>query len=349
MVDTIGMTNAVGGAPSYNGRMLRQLNAVGFAGATAARPLGARSGVRPGTPSTTVTATSTTWTVQPFAGLLDGQSAAEAGPYAFAFDAVATGAVTAASASIARVDIVYVQVDDPSESDGSTVPAVTRKYLAGTVASTAPTLPARSILLAHINVPISGGGAPTVTWKAPYCAAAGGVVDFNTTAEMDATTTLPAGTRAYVRATKGEYVFNGGNWQGTTYIQYTSTGVVPWGSLGKVTAMTVAAATDISAFTWSAGTFTCVRPGRYKVEAKQTLTNTAGAASLYLRKGTGGAAAVAISEVGAFGATSGTSTVSIAETLDFEVGDTLELWQIGSPVNAGAGTGNGNRITITDA
>ena len=187
MVDSVGMVNAVSGAPSYSGRMLRQLNAVGFAGATTARPLGARSGVRPGTPATTVTVTSTTWTCQPFSGLLDGQTAVEAGPYAFAFDAVATGAVTAASASIARVDIISVQVDDPSESDGSTVPAVTRKYLAGTVASTAPATPARSIVIARINVPISGGGSPTVTWVALPVVAAGGVPLFETVAQMNST------------------------------------------------------------------------------------------------------------------------------------------------------------------
>ena len=218
MVDTIGMADAVTGAPSYNGRMLRQLGAVGFAGATAARPLGARSGVRPGTPSNTVTATSTTWTCQPFAGLLDGQTAVEAGPYALAFDAVAAGAITAASASIARVDLIYVQVDDPSESDGSSVPAVTRKYLAGTVASTAPATPARSMVVAHINVPISGGGSPTVTWVAPYLAAAGGVVHFRNATERDAETSLPSGAL-------GEVLGVIYRWDGTVWGALTPPGV----------------------------------------------------------------------------------------------------------------------------
>lgn len=214
MVDSVGFVNAVSGAPAYNGRMLRQLNAVGFAGATAARPLGARSGVRPGTSPTTVSATSTTWTCQPFAGLLDGQVAGEAGPYPFSFDAVATGAVTAANASNPRIDIIYVDVDDPSE-DASSVPAATRKYLAGTAAATpvAPSAPAGCMTVAQINVPKSGGGSPTVTWVAPYCAAAGGVVDFNTKAELDLWTDAPPNQRARVLATLVEYVRSGGVWK----------------------------------------------------------------------------------------------------------------------------------------
>lgn len=218
MVDSVGFVNAVSGAPAYNGRMLRQLNAVGFAGATAARPLGARSGVRPGTSATTVTATSTTWTCQPFAGLCDGQVAGEAGPYPFAFDAVETGAVTAANGSNPRIDIIYVDVDDPSE-DASSVPLVTRKYLAGVAApagtQVAPSAPAGCMTVAHINVPKSGGGSPTVTWVAPYCAAAGGVVYFNAKAEMDLWTTAAPNQRASVLADGGEYARRSGGWERT--------------------------------------------------------------------------------------------------------------------------------------
>jgi hypothetical protein len=117
--------------------------------------------------------------VQPFAGVADVESSAIAGPYQFAFDAVATGAVTAANATNPRVDIIYVQIDDPGESDGSSVPAVTRKYLAGTAAPSpsAPALPVtRAFVIANINVPVSGGGSPTVTWNAPYTVAAGGIL-----------------------------------------------------------------------------------------------------------------------------------------------------------------------------
>lgn len=202
MVDTLWPANAVAGAPSYSGRMLRQTGAPAFAGATSARPLGARSGVRPGTPSSTVTATSTTWTCQPFAGVADVMTAAEASAYGFAFDAVATGAVTAAHATLTRKDIIYVSVADPAESIGAT-PSVTRKYLAGTAGSgVAPSVPGaeRGFVIAELNVPISGGGAPTVTWVAPYSAGAGAVIPFNTKAQLDLATTLAVGTYADVFA-----------------------------------------------------------------------------------------------------------------------------------------------------
>lgn len=176
MTITVYPVDAVTGAPSYTGRMLREAQSVFMAGATAARPLGARSGVRPGTSATTVTATSTTWTVGPCAGILDMETAAEAGPYAFAINApISSATVVAAHATLARVDIVWVRLDDPAESDGSSVPAVVAGYTAGTAASTpvAPATPARCMVLATIQVPPSGGGSPTVIWVAPKAVAAG--------------------------------------------------------------------------------------------------------------------------------------------------------------------------------
>lgn len=192
MTITVWPVDAVSGAPSYTGRMLRQTHAVAFAGATSARPLGARSGVRPGTPSTTVTTTSTTFTIQPHAGLLDLETALQASAYAYSIDAAVTGSVTAANASNPRVDIIYVQLNDPAESDGSATPGLSGTYyLAGTAAASpvAPATPARAMVLAQLNVPTSGGGSPTVTWMAPYCAAAGGARPVNTLSQ--------AGTGAY--------------------------------------------------------------------------------------------------------------------------------------------------------
>lgn len=171
--------DAVNGAPTYSGRVLRQTtNAPVFAGASASRPLGAFSGVRPGTSSGTVTATATTWTVRPVAGVIDGEAAAEAGPYTFASDANVTGPIKAANSSNPRTDISYVQISDPAEADGSSAPAVTIGYLEGTPGPLAPVpaTPARSFRLARINVPKAGGGDPSVTWDAPVSVAAGGVV-----------------------------------------------------------------------------------------------------------------------------------------------------------------------------
>jgi len=223
MVDNLFPADAVAGAPSYSGRMLRQAQGAFLAGATSARPLGARSGVRPGTPSTTVTATSAEWTCQPFGGVADVMTAGESGPYSFAFGAVDTGAVTAAHATLPRVDIVYVAVEDPAEGIG-TVPLVERRYLAGTAAASpvAPSIPVgeRGFVIAEFNVPISGGGTPTVTWVAPYTAGAGGVVPFNTQAQLLAWNPGTSSVRQ-VRASvfadpaswkNGDYIWTGSAW-----------------------------------------------------------------------------------------------------------------------------------------
>lgn len=170
--------DAVTGAPSYTGRMLRNTIAPLVAGATAARPLGGITGVRPGTPVNTVTSSPTTYTVTPFAGLIDLEAAAISGPYPFAFNANVTGGVTAADASNPRKDAVYVQINDNAEGDGTAgTPNIKIDYLAGTVLTggtlVISAVPARSFVIANINVPISGGGSPTVTWVAPYTVAAG--------------------------------------------------------------------------------------------------------------------------------------------------------------------------------
>jgi hypothetical protein len=202
--------DAVGGAPSYTGRALRQSQSPFLAGATTARPLGALSGVRPGTPSSTVTATSTTWTVNPFAGVIDLQTAAIAGPYTFAFDAAVTGTVTAAGAS-ARIDSLSVRVNDGAESDGTTVaPFVEIVPTVGT--SVAPAVPARSFVIALINVPATGGGSPTVTWNAPYAVAAGATVPFNTLAQLLLWTTATLWQPAIVLATGTKYSWTGTAW-----------------------------------------------------------------------------------------------------------------------------------------
>lgn len=196
MVNRSWPLDAVSGAPVYSGRALRQTQVAPFVGgATAGRPLGGRSGIRPGTSTALVTATSTVWTVGAHAGVLDVQAAAEAGPYGYAVDASVTGAVTAANASNPRVDIVYVQLADPAESDGTTTPGITVGYLAGTAAAVpvAPSAPARSLVLSQINVPKSGGGSPSVSFTAPYTVAAGGTLPVDTVTNLNLVPGWPGG------------------------------------------------------------------------------------------------------------------------------------------------------------
>lgn len=183
---------AVTGNPAYDGRSLRQTTAgVPLAGATPNRPLGLRSGVRPGTPASTVTVAGTTVTVAPFAGAIDVQAAAEAGGYLFSSDANVTKALTAADQNNPRVDIMYVLLNDPAEGNGGT-PSFTVEYLAGQAAAnpTAPATPTRGFVIAQINVPSkTAGGAATVTWVAQTLVAAGGIVPVRSVAELNA---LPA-------------------------------------------------------------------------------------------------------------------------------------------------------------
>lgn len=169
--------DAVASAPSYTGRVLRQTHSPMLAGATTARPFGGSSGVRPGTSVTTVTSTSTTWTAQTFAGVIDLEASALSGAYEFAFNLVTSGSVTASNASNPRIDILSVRIDDPAEGDGTSVPAVTMVYTAGVAAGSpvAPATPARSFIIAQFNFTAGSGTTPSVTWVAPYTVAAGGV------------------------------------------------------------------------------------------------------------------------------------------------------------------------------
>lgn len=162
---------------TFQAETLRQVLAAASGTAPAGRPLGAISGVRPGTPASTASATSSTWTIDTHVGRLDLETPAKAGPYFYVVSVAETGAVTPASAANQRVDSLYVQMSDPSEGDGSSSAVATIGYLAGApgasggargAAGGPPNLPARSMELAQLVVPILGGGSPVVSWVAPY-------------------------------------------------------------------------------------------------------------------------------------------------------------------------------------
>lgn len=191
---TLWPVDPVAGQPSYTGRRLRQAMSALLFGATAARPLGGRSGIRPGPTTSLLAATSTTWTLGAHAGVVDAELAGEAGPYSYAFDTAQTGAMTPAPSNPnSRIDIVWVRIDDPSESDGSTTPAPVAGYTAGVAAASNPAVPSppavtggssRYIVIGQILVPFSG--SPVVTVTAPFAAAAGGRVLVRSQAERDA-------------------------------------------------------------------------------------------------------------------------------------------------------------------
>lgn len=211
MTATIFPVDAVSGAPSYTGRQLRQSFASLLESASAARPFGCASGVRRGTPTSTVTATSTTWTVQPHGGVVDAEASGVAGPYEYAFDAVVTGNMTAADASNPRIDLLSVQMSDPAESDGSATPSAAVVYTAGVAGATpaVPAAPARSLVLAQISVPKAGGGSPSVTWVASFLTAAGGILTVAGSAQYPAS---PYAGQIVDDATFGLMRWNGTAW-----------------------------------------------------------------------------------------------------------------------------------------
>lgn len=207
--------DAVSGAPAYTGRMLRDTISALLGGASTARPLGTRSGVRPGTPTSTVTLSGLNWTLKPHAGVLDVEAAAEAGPYLYAVTANETGTLNAQAVGNARTDLLVMQLSDPAEGDGTSVPKAEPVYVAGTAGpgAPAPAVPARSLLLARFNVPQSGGGSPTVTWVAPTLSAAGARPSVATIADL-ALLSQYTGMEATVEATPGAFwKYDGSGWK----------------------------------------------------------------------------------------------------------------------------------------
>lgn len=166
----------------------RQARAAGHGGGSG-RQLGGRSGFRVGTPSTVLSATSTTWTLTPCSAMIDPGASTHQGMYGWSSDANITGSVTAADGTNPRKDIVYIQVNDSSAGDGSGATTAPVLYLAGTPAPSgsqvAPTLPPRSFLVGTIDVPVAGGGSPSVTLNPARFVAAGGVLPVGSVAERN--------------------------------------------------------------------------------------------------------------------------------------------------------------------
>ena len=168
----------------------RQGSAVLYGGG-AGRPLGGRSGFRIDTASDVFTATASAWTLKPCVAMID--PGVNTGMYKWANTSNLTqasipGSPVAPDATLPRKDIYYVQVNDSTAGDGSGAVSADVKYLAGTPNAnpSAPALPARSFLIATVNVPQVGGGAPTVTLNPARFAAAGAPLPIYSQAEADA-------------------------------------------------------------------------------------------------------------------------------------------------------------------
>jgi len=180
--------DAISSVPLYTGRMLRDTLAAILGGATSTRPLGIRSGLRPNTPTDCITMSGLNWTaVKSFAGAVDVQTAAEAGPYLFAITGSPTGTIAAQDATNPRKDILTLLVSDNAE-DSTGVASGTLVYTQGVASASPaqPATPARSFLIGVFNVPKSGTGSPTFTLTTAVLSAAGGIVKTSTAADYPA-------------------------------------------------------------------------------------------------------------------------------------------------------------------
>ncbi|MFE9432844.1 hypothetical protein [Streptomyces sp. NPDC006640] len=144
-------------------------------------PLGARSGVIPGAGGFAVSLVGSTITTGSGIALVYQPNQ---GVYRVAATASSTNTLTAAHATLSRIDLVYLRVWDNSV-DASGLNTADVVYLAGTAASSpvAPTPAGTQIYmpLATINVPPSGGGSATVSQAVmPLTVGPGGILPSST-------------------------------------------------------------------------------------------------------------------------------------------------------------------------
>ncbi|MFJ8603384.1 hypothetical protein ACIREM_32700 [Streptomyces shenzhenensis] len=180
-------------------------------------PLGARTGILPGSNSFNVTVSGTTITVG--TGITSLYYAGQ-GTYRIAITAASFLTMDAPHATLPRIDLVYLRVWDNS-IDASGLNKADVVYLAGTPSSSpsAPTPAGTQIFmrLAHITVPASDGGSPTVnTTVRPVTVAPGGILP---------TATAPS--NPYV----GQYYDTGTDllrWNGSSWDTYQKVVNIPW-------------------------------------------------------------------------------------------------------------------------
>ncbi|MCL2089838.1 MAG: hypothetical protein FWH11_01200 [Micrococcales bacterium] len=155
--------------PEYTARDARQLVTATSVPALPSRPLGTRSGVRPGT-GTVVWVAGGTVSVGTHSGVVDAGLASATGPYSYAVTAPVAWTLDAPHATYPRVDLVGVRIDDDDEADGTGQRRAVVAYLPGdpSVSPAVPTTPDRWMVLARVSVPASGTGNPAVTevWDA---------------------------------------------------------------------------------------------------------------------------------------------------------------------------------------
>lgn len=204
--------------------------------------LGARAGIRPGDPGLTVTLSGATINVSTGTATL---YRAGQGLYRAYLPATSPGSVAAANATFARIDLVYLRVWDTAV-DASGLRTADAVYLQGTASATpvAPTPGATEIYipLATINVPVSGGGGPSVsTAIRPVTVAPGGVLPVTSSADIALTGSYVGQTRYNTVRSLPEYWTGSawaaqGDWQAYTPTWACASGTNPAIGNGTISA-----------------------------------------------------------------------------------------------------------------
>lgn len=159
---------------TYDGVELRRVQ--GLAVMTNGTALGARGGIMPGSGALQVSLAGSAITVGAGAAFV---YQAGQGVYGVSLSSGGSATLTAAHATLDRIDLVYLRVWDNSV-DASGLNKADAVYLAGTASSTpaAPVPPGTQIYLpiATISVPHTGGGSPSVSMIVPKTVAPGGIL-----------------------------------------------------------------------------------------------------------------------------------------------------------------------------
>lgn len=245
-------------------------------GSAPGRPLGARSGIRPGA-EPTVTATALEWTVTPFSFVADPATGGSVGPYVGAFLANEKGPLNAADQNNTRIDRLDVQVpDDPPGADPRDARIV---YTPGQPGSGVPAgAPDRTFSLGTLSVPKAGGGLPSFTPTWPYTVAPGAAIPVRNKAERDALLAYN-GLRVTRLDTGYTETYNGTRWVGPYFEEYTLKAVgITASSYAMVKDLTLAKIIGDSAFSLATGLWTCPGDDLYEIDFSWLGSVSAGAA-----------------------------------------------------------------------
>lgn len=247
---------------SYTGLSLRRGDIL--MGMNDGSALGVRAGARPGGGGLNVTLAGSTITVA--AGVAMVQYQAGQGAYRACMASSTNLTLTAAHATLPRIDLVYLRVWDNSV-DASGLLQADPVYLAGTAAASpvAPTPAGTQIYipLATITVPQSGGGSPSVsTAVMPFMVAPGGILP-----------SASAPPTPYI----GQYYDSGSGllrWNGTAWRQINPYTPVTQAQVSQPGSFTAGGFTDFPAVNWPPLTFTVPPSGLVWISIGGAVMNT---------------------------------------------------------------------------